>query len=191
MQVLFRNPIKIGHPIRVRSCRVPQSRAVDAFGASTGTAAQTSSRRTVSQTRLPSRSPAVVNAACSDRLSATHPIIVGDGTSPRMWMMKMLTASVVARMRPPTELITAAFKGRYSAEEKRPRGDRWNHEWPLYEEGDDHDRDTEQHARGRDQVVGTFHPLEHGRRLSARQRRQQCRRRRCTIPRAKFAASSV
>src|SRR5215470_4862959 len=51
------------------------------------------------------------NADWSERRSATHPIIVGEGTSPRMWMMKILTAMAVARMWAPTELINAAFNG--------------------------------------------------------------------------------
>jgi hypothetical protein len=38
------------------------------------------------------------NAACSERRSATQPIMVGEGTSPNMWMMKMFTAIAVARM---------------------------------------------------------------------------------------------
>src|SRR5229473_5240332 len=50
-------------------------------------------------------------ADCSERLSATHPIMVGEGTSPRMWMMKMFTAIAVARICAPTELMTAAFRG--------------------------------------------------------------------------------
>src|SRR5260370_13390865 len=52
-----------------------------------------------------------VNAACRERLSATQPIMVGEGTSPRMWMIKIFTARAVARMCASTELITAAFSG--------------------------------------------------------------------------------
>src|ERR1700722_21008172 len=51
------------------------------------------------------------NATCSERRSATHPIMVGDGTSPRMGITKIFTANAVARMCPPTELMTAAFRG--------------------------------------------------------------------------------
>src|SRR5215468_10703458 len=52
-----------------------------------------------------------INAACKDRRSATQPIIVGEGTSPRMWMMNMLVAIAVARMCDPTEFMTAALSG--------------------------------------------------------------------------------
>jgi hypothetical protein len=52
-----------------------------------------------------------IKALCNERRSATQPIMVGDGTSPRMWMMKMFTAMAVARMLAFTELMTAAFRG--------------------------------------------------------------------------------
>src|SRR5712692_3225870 len=52
-----------------------------------------------------------VNAACRERLSATQPIMVGEGTSPRMWMIKIFTDIAVARMCASTELMTAAFSG--------------------------------------------------------------------------------
>src|SRR5260370_32220600 len=50
-------------------------------------------------------------AACSERLAATHHIMGGDGTSQRMWMIKIFTAIAVARICAPTELMTAAFRG--------------------------------------------------------------------------------
>ena len=52
-----------------------------------------------------------IKAIWSERLSAMYPMSVGEGTSPRIWIMKMFTARAVARMWAPTELIRAAFKG--------------------------------------------------------------------------------
>src|SRR5581483_322680 len=46
-----------------------------------------------------------------ERRSEIAPITVGDRASPSKWMVKMLTAIVVARMCAPTELTTAAFNG--------------------------------------------------------------------------------
>src|ERR1700685_6815 len=58
------------------------------------------------------------NAICSERWSATQPIMVGEGTSPRMWIIKMFTASAVARIWAPTELMTAALSGEVFSNKK-------------------------------------------------------------------------
>src|SRR5580765_7797771 len=52
-----------------------------------------------------------MKAAWSDRLSATYPIRVGDGTSPSRWKIKILTAIAVARMCAPTALTSAVLSG--------------------------------------------------------------------------------
>src|SRR5450755_4245493 len=52
-----------------------------------------------------------MKAACSERRSATYPMRVGEGTSPRRWKRKMLTAMAVARMWEPTELTSAVLRG--------------------------------------------------------------------------------
>src|SRR5579863_8840689 len=60
-----------------------------------------------------------IKAACKERRSATYPIMVGEGTSPSKWKMKILTASAVARMCAPTELMTAAFSGEVLSRRKK------------------------------------------------------------------------
>src|SRR5579863_244339 len=52
-----------------------------------------------------------MKAVCNEWRSATQPIMVGEGTSPRMWMMNIFTAIAVARMWAPAELMTAALSG--------------------------------------------------------------------------------
>src|SRR6202158_801945 len=52
-----------------------------------------------------------MKAAWSERRSATYPLSVGEGTSPRRWKMKMLTAMAVARIWAPTELTSAVLRG--------------------------------------------------------------------------------
>src|SRR6266567_4266781 len=60
-----------------------------------------------------------MKAVCREWRSATQPIIVGEGTSPRMWMMKMFNAIAVARMWAPAELMTAALSGDVLSKRKK------------------------------------------------------------------------
>src|ERR1700683_646818 len=52
-----------------------------------------------------------IKAASSERRSATYPISVGEGTSPKRWKIKIFIAIAVARMCAPTELTRAVLRG--------------------------------------------------------------------------------
>src|SRR3989449_7287908 len=54
----------------------------------------------------------MINTACaSERASEIAPTRDGDGTSPRMWIVKMLTATAVARMCGDTTFTIAELIG--------------------------------------------------------------------------------
>src|SRR5260370_15510194 len=60
-----------------------------------------------------------MKAVCREWRSATHPIMVGEGTSPREWMIKMFIAMAVARVWAPAELTTAALRGEVLSNRKK------------------------------------------------------------------------
>ena len=80
---------------------------------------------------------------------------VGEGTSPRIWIMKIFTAIAVARMWAPTELMSAAFSGEvFNSSRNAATAMAGHHPRAPGEQSDDHDRNAQAHADRGDGIVG-------------------------------------